>query len=74
MKDAKNKKTQWKVKLQQLAVEAQWMLREGLLAKGAIMMMVLEENQKNAAECKSLVSPSHTPLHLSSSLFLADWA
>ena len=31
------------------------MLREGLLAKGAMMKMVLEENQNNAAESKKLV-------------------
>lgn len=56
MKDAKTRKNFWKRRLQQLAVECQWMLREGLLAKGAMMKMVLEENQNNAAESKKLIA------------------
>lgn len=62
MKDAKKRKKDWKLRLQQLAVECQWMLREGLLAKGAMRMMICEENQKNAAESKKLVRFLPPPL------------
>ena len=58
MADAKRKKTSWKTKLQQLAVDSNWMLRECLLLKGATFMMILEENKSNAAESKKLVSES----------------
>ena len=56
MADAKKKKKYWKERLQQLAVECHWILRESLLAKGAATMMVLEDNKNNKMECKKLVS------------------
>ena len=55
MADAKRKKDQWKKRLQQLAVESCWILRECLLVKGAAFMMVLEDNRRNAAESNKLV-------------------
>ena len=55
MDDAKRKKESWKSRLQQLSVEGQWLLRECLLTKGAVFMMVLEDNKNNAAESKKLV-------------------
>ena len=69
MADAKKKKAHWRERLQHLAVESCWILRESLLAKGAATMMVLEDNKTNALESKKLVrcgfsffSLSHLPL------------
>ena len=55
MEDAKRKKVVWKERLREMAVESQWILRETLVIKGAAYMMTLEDNRKNAAQCKKLV-------------------
>ena len=55
MADAKKKKAHWKTRLDHLALESLWALRESLLIKGAAAMMVLEDNKKNSKECERLV-------------------
>ena len=68
MADAKKKKVHWRERLKHLAVESCWILREGLLAKGAATMMVLEDNKNNALESKKLVRSASLPI-LSSPFF-----
>jgi hypothetical protein len=56
MVDAKGRKAAWKKRLERLAVESHWVLREGLLIKGAAYMMVLEDNKSNASNSKKLIA------------------
>ena len=84
MEDAKSRKTEWKHRLGKLELESLLSLRDTLMAKGGLYMLVINDSKRNAEQitkyvsvyfvwshnvvCHSVEIPSYPPI--SSPLFI----
>ena len=56
MEDAKSRKTEWKDRLSKLELESLLSLRDTLMAKGGLYMLVINDSKRNAEQITQYVS------------------